>query len=537
MQEEDKGTSAEAAPADSANAAKSSPSGSDAMRSFIACFMPTSGGWFFLWFLSMFIFFAPRSILFDGAVARHCNTGSHILLTRQIPDTNYVWAIDPNHPWFPLGVFGDIAIGASYLMGGLNGVVLLGFLVVGAVLMWSYQIGREQGLGRISGWLLFIPMLLAHSVHWLTRAHIFSYVFFLWIYYIHYVRETPFVRKLILTFIIMVLWCNFHGSIFIGLFTLALPVAVKILSTLWNGTLPEQKKPIMQDLIVLAAAALGLGINIKGLGNYGYLISYLTHPEILGKGSEWTSFDFAMGIGAWAYLILFFMVLTIWSYSPKRPNLAQFGLCTAMFFAGIYVMRLMPYFAMIALPCVAPSMLALRQEFAKGEGSSILQRSVRKLFQIDQNIAIKTSDLLKQSIIKIVFLLVVASVFILNPKFAVNDFPPEKLPVAATDYIKEHKIGGLGFTLDNWGPYIHFKFKTPVFIDEKTDFYPQEFLDEYHAALSGKAPDVLDKYKTTYVLVPPGVGLCAVLDKSNDWQQVYKDKIAVVYIRKVTAAQ
>ncbi|WP_204125908.1 hypothetical protein, partial [Lacticaseibacillus paracasei] len=43
--------------------------------SWMPCFLPFHGGYFFLWFVMMFALFSPSFVLDDGAVARHFNTG------------------------------------------------------------------------------------------------------------------------------------------------------------------------------------------------------------------------------------------------------------------------------------------------------------------------------------------------------------------------------------------------------------------------------------------------------------------------------
>ena len=85
-----------------------------ASPSWIACFLPGSARWFFLWFMTLFLLFAPGYILGDGAVARHICTGIDIIEKGRIAHNNYVWAINPNEPWLTHELLGDIAFAASY---------------------------------------------------------------------------------------------------------------------------------------------------------------------------------------------------------------------------------------------------------------------------------------------------------------------------------------------------------------------------------------------------------------------------------------
>lgn len=514
---------------------QSSPNSEEATgANWVSCFLPCSGGWFFIWFMTMFLLFAPDSILSDGAVARHFNTGRDIIKSGTIAHTNYVWAINPQYPWLTHELFGDLVFGGAFLALGLNGVALVGFLVVGFALMWSYQIARAQGLGRISSWIVFAPMLLANSLHWLSRSHIFSYLFFLIIFYANIVKELPYKIRMIVSVVSMVLWCNFHGSIFIGLFTLALPPAVKTLNAIWQGKFwhADQFAEIARDLFIVFVAAAALCINVRGISEYSYLISYLSHPEIVGKGSEWHAIDFSLGISIWSFMALFGIFVLLNRFAKNKVPLAQWILCMALFFAGIYVMRFIPYFALIALPAIGAAWGDIRKQALLSPAISAAQSLFQKFCKWDGSKKLNKRDELKHAMIKLVLLAVIIGIFLLEPRFKVKDFQQNKLPVAAVEYMKGHGINGLGFALDNWGPYLYYKFNRPIFIDEKTDFYPVEFMKEYHAAYSGDTPGVLDKYKVDYALIQPEAGLVKWLDKSNNWQRVYGDKVSVLYLRK-----
>lgn len=459
-------------------------------------------------------------------------TGLDIIQKGYIAHTNYVWAVNPNYPWLTHELFGDIIFGGAFQTLGLNGVALVGFLVCGLSLMWSYQFARAQGLGRVSSWIAFAPVLLANSLHWLSRSHIFSYLFLLIIYYANLLKELPFKMRMLISVVSMVLWCNFHGSIFIGLFALALPPAVKFLDAIWQGTLQEKKKDIALDFSIPLLAAAALCINIRGLGEYTYLIGYLSHPEILGKGSEWRSLDFSMGIAIWAFLILCIMLLLLGRFAKNKPNFAQWTLCMALFFGGVYVMRLIPYFALLALPAIGAAWGEMRKHALASTAASAAQSLFQRFCKWDDNKQIDQKGELKHALIKVVLLLGIIGIFLVDPRFKVKDFQQNKLPVAAVEYMRTHNVNGLGFALDNWGPYLYYKFRTPIFIDEKTDFYPVEFMKEYHSAYRGDTPEVLDKYKINYVLVQPDAGLIKWLDSSNNWQRVYSDKVSVLYLRK-----
>ena len=201
-------------------------------------------------------------------------------------------------------------------------------------------------------------------------------------------------------------------------------------------------------------------------------------------------------------------------------------------------MRLIPYFALLALPCLGISSFSFREHWLSCCPQSRIQSWLKKFCEWDKpEEPPSTAILLRNSALHLLLLAAVISIFLLHPRFAVKDFPPEKLPVAAVAFMKDHKISGLGFALDNWGPYLYYKFKQPIFIDEKTDFYPLSFIKEYHQAYDAETPQVLDKYKIDYVLIQPQARLVHWLDRSNQWQKCFEDKVSVLYLRRLPQAK
>ena len=91
-----------------------------------------------------------------------------------------------------------------------------------------------------------------------------------------------------------------------------------------------------------------------------------------------------------------------------------------------------------------------------------------------------------------------------------------------------------GMSFDNWGGIIRYKLNYPVFIDDRADFYGEQFYNEY-VVLIQTLPGwqkKLDKYKINWVLLPPTSRLINALRADNHWQQAGEDKASVLMIRK-----
>jgi len=110
------------------------------------------------------------------------------------------------------------------------------------------------------------------------------------------------------------------------------------------------------------------------------------------------------------------------------------------------------------------------------------------------------------------------------------------VPLNAVAYLKENGITGNTFTDPNiWGGYLIWEMPSnPVYIDGRIDMYGDEFMREYLGIIQGitRWQEPFDKYGVQVAIVKPTAALRLQLEQSPQWQQVYHDEMAVVFIRK-----
>jgi hypothetical protein len=110
------------------------------------------------------------------------------------------------------------------------------------------------------------------------------------------------------------------------------------------------------------------------------------------------------------------------------------------------------------------------------------------------------------------------------------------VPLNAVAYLKENGITGNTFTDPNiWGGYLIWETPAnPVYIDGRIDMYGDEFMREYLSIIHGitRWQEPFDKYGVQIAIVSPTAVLRLQLAQSPQWQQVYHDEMAVVFIRK-----
>ncbi len=113
--------------------------------------------------------------------------------------------------------------------------------------------------------------------------------------------------------------------------------------------------------------------------------------------------------------------------------------------------------------------------------------------------------------------------------------PPNTVaPKAAVDFVEKAGITGNVFNNYNFGGYLIFR-GIPTFVDGRQPPYTDEFLQEYFdtvsVADSKGAFQLLDRYKVAWVLLLPQERLAKALAENNQWNNVYSDKDAVVFVR------
>ena len=114
-------------------------------------------------------------------------------------------------------------------------------------------------------------------------------------------------------------------------------------------------------------------------------------------------------------------------------------------------------------------------------------------------------------------------------------FGSQMFPVRAADFLESHANGARVFAKDQWGGYLIYRFSgnMKVFIDGRSDFYGQNFLETY-AEVAEARPGwnaVLDQYAVQFVMAAPKTALVSVLRLSPEWKAVYADSVALVFER------
>jgi hypothetical protein len=116
-------------------------------------------------------------------------------------------------------------------------------------------------------------------------------------------------------------------------------------------------------------------------------------------------------------------------------------------------------------------------------------------------------------------------------------FNDKIFPVAAVDFLKREKLSGNMFNNDEFGDYLIFSAwpQYKVFTDGRSDMYGEKHGSPY-LKVAGVQPgwkEILRRYDVSWVFFQTHTALTAALLDQPDWQPIYSDKVATIFVRKL----
>jgi len=521
--------------------------------------LPDVGDLLFIGIMHILLFARPDYMFQDASTGWHLTAGQWILENHAIPKTDLFSYTFPDKAWVAYEWLFDLVAYALTLAGGLNLLAVAVATIISFIFLKVYDRARAEGgpLGLVLPVTIFA--IFASAIHWLARPHIITFLCIL----LYLTKLEDFYRgtissvKLYLYIgLLMILWVNCHpafplGIILIGIYFLA---ALKRLIKP-GDTDSDKKKNLERVKTLFIAGVIASGatlINPYGIDLYKYIIEYLKGSTVIANTDEFRSPDFHFKLkNIHSFFLLFLMPFFLGglAITKHRPSLPYFSTCLLFLHMALSAVRNIPLFAIVSVPAIGlmfsktilhDTTRPLTSAFPK------LKQTIDKFAYPVQQFA-QQEMLCKMHILPIIYVVfVTVAAFcggsIGGAKILSSGFSTSEMPTKTLQYIKENKLPfDRGFNHDNWGGLIRYKLGQRVFIDDRADFYGEEFYKKYGAIVQTQPgwSKQLDEAKIEWILMPKNSKLAAALKTEPQWKVACEDGLneefgSILFVRNNT---
>lgn len=517
--------------------------------------LPSPGDIFFVLILILFLFQLPNFLFTDGSLGWHLVTGNYILAHQHVPHTDLFSFTFPDKTWIAYEWLFDVIAALIFKIGGtpLLGVITSAWL--GIIFLSLYRICRARGCHFVLVLCLLTVGLLASSIHFLVRPHLIvqgGVLLYSWALSA-FLRQEISGKKLIAALsLFMIFWVNMHPGFIIGLAMIAIVLATNAAMSFWSLSSQKQLKRSECSILLIAliVTALATLLNPYGISLFGYILHYLSQTAILAETNEYASPVFHGQLPFLCLELLYGGLLLGLYMAKKRPPLPEFVLTLAFAHLSLVSVRNIPLFVAASLPfissCFAGSFLSQKApEVAKTTATEETttnkkQGALASLWYTTDEIVKQKETGIQVHLIPILCTIALAlsclhedrlfGTTIINSTFDPKKLPTETLMCMQSNNLPEKQ----GLINDNWGGYINFLTGRKVFIDDRSDFYGQEFCLQYGnmVMLHPGWQNLLEHNQISWVLFPPNSLLALELKRHPDWEVLCTDAASILMQKK-----
>jgi hypothetical protein len=466
----------------------------------------------------------------------HLKAGQIIDQTHQIPSVDLFSYTAAGKPFILQNWLAEWLLYRAYAAGSLPLAIVLGGLLMaaGCALLLALCRWLTGNLRLAVLVTLAAEAMVLRSAN--LRPQVFSWPLFvlayglLWLYYRRGTRAVWLLPPL------MALWVNLHGAFVLALILMALMLSATAWNA-WRGRIPRSP---WEPLAVMVTSVLATLLNPAGARLYQYIATVLSDPVSQRLVSEWQP----AAPSNWQNLPFFVLLSTgllLLLYSPRRPNLLEVTLFAAFGALGMFSIRNIMWFGVVAAPIlglqVAPMLEPPAQPDDAHPGAAQLAKAIMR------NVMTPGSE--GKSVINLALLLVLLGVTMLfTPWARMYLWGPDgelalldpRTPVDAVRFIEEHNLQGHIFHPQIYGDYMIWKLypRHKVFVDGRVHLYGPEIWSDYLLMIRGADWEKLaEQYAIQYVMLnrvdKVQHRLEEVLQESLRWYVIYSDTRSAIY--------
>lgn len=459
------------------------------------------------------VFYEARNFFVDPDVWWHIKTGQDILATHHWPTTDPYSFTVSGAPWMAYEWLGDVCFGAVAKYGGLQGLLVLLFVLSSVTVLALYYFATLRSSNSKAGFVSSFLLFLLANASFNLRPQMFGYLFLiLTLIALEHFRQgrERWVWFLPLLFLI---WINTHGSWVIGLgliFTyLACGLKQFSLGSIESTAWTRRQRRSLELVLLLCLAVITITPYGPRLATYPFTVAS-SLPVNVGNVIEWQPIPFNL---VWGKI---FLAAVLGFFLHQMVVHSRFHLAEILlFFGGTAMACLHMRFLMLFVPFFAPLFAVLLARWM-----SPYERS-------------KDKFVLNGVLIAVVLVCLIR--YFPSQQETQRNVGRE-FPTRAVAYLKQHPVAGPMYNTYGFGGYLIWALPDKkVFIDGRGDLYELggafgDYLEIAH--LRPTAFLLLKAYGIQSCLLERNEPLATVLAAMPEWQTAYSDEGSVLYVRR-----
>lgn len=485
---------------------------------------------FFLLFVILSLL-TPEKLLIDCDTGFHIRAGEFILNNLTVPKHDIFSFITPPPRWIAFEWLSEVIMAITHRLLGLTGIVILFAFLISFAYYLLFKVMQRQNGNIVLTVLIALLAIIASSIHWLARPHIFSLVIVIVWYYVLDLYQYKGKNYLFFFPPLMLLWVNLHGAFFLG-FVLGGIYFLGNFMRIFSSEGPEQEtyrtksKMLLLTLVVCLLFSL---INPNGYKNLLYPFKVVSSKFLMDHIGEFLSPNFHdLSLLPFEMLLLF--TLLILAISKRKLNIIEIIVMLLFTNISLYSVRNIPLFAIVMAPILArQSEQVLSGQ--TGKFAAFLRERERNISPIDT-----AARGYLWLVLPVVFVLGLAMSGLIDYRF------DEKIkPVAAVEFLKKEPVQGNMYNEYEFGDYVIYSAypQYRVFIDGGSDMCGTDWMKDYYKVhqLKPEGEKILEKYKINFIFFNRDSVLSRFLLERKEWRLIYSDKVANIFVRNVAQNQ
>jgi hypothetical protein len=457
----------------------------------------------------VFVNLCAWSMLQDGDSGWHIATGEWILNHRAVPTVDPFSFTFAGRPWVAHEWLSEVLIAVAWRAAGWSGVSLL-FALAGTGLFLILGAELRRWLSPLAMFAVLMAVLVMLQPFVLARPHMLAWPLLAgWLVALVRAREKARAPRWPLALLI-VPWANLHGSFLFGLLLVG-PFALEALIEAKGRRLP-----VLIDwgrfglLALLASLATPHGADAL---IFPFQVSIM---ESLPMIAEWQATNFQSHGGFELVLLGTIAVLLL---KDVRMAPLRLLLLLGTLYLAFHHIRHQAMLAIIgAILMAEPLGRAL-------VGDALPKPALREA------LAGQWGRYARPGAIIAAVLLAVATVRLAVPMERPNS---REVPVAAVAAMPAGLRGQNGFNRYGFGGILILNGYRP-YIDGRADLYGDAFMREYGRIVDGdmaRWKAAVDRWNLRWAMLAPDEPLARLLAKDPRWPLIYRDKWAVIHVRR-----